>query len=131
MWLQGPICSIHVLWSCDFPTHQVTPHIIVIAFTLSSFHPLSLCSNPPSLPPCEADGKLKALCVSFSLPASSYATMAVRELTKMDTSAKYQTQLNPPTHTPPHTTTRDPLWHIKNNSESLQNGPFIKSNIDF
>lgn len=42
-------------------------------------------------------GKLKALRLDFSLPSASYATMAVREVTKMDTSANYQTQLNPDT----------------------------------
>ena len=41
-----------------------------------------------------ADGSLKALKVEFSLPPSSYATVAIRELLKMDTSAGYQATLN-------------------------------------
>ncbi|TRY56943.1 hypothetical protein DNTS_023878 [Danionella cerebrum] len=40
------------------------------------------------------EGKQWALRMDFSLPSSAYATMAVREVLKMDTSIKSQTQLN-------------------------------------
>lgn len=39
-------------------------------------------------------GQCKAIRMQFSLPPACYATMAVRELTKMETSSHYQTQFN-------------------------------------
>ena len=39
-------------------------------------------------------GSLKALKVEFTLPPASYATMAIRELIKMETSPSFQTSLN-------------------------------------
>ncbi|KAM6937289.1 pseudouridylate synthase 7 homolog [Xenentodon cancila] len=40
------------------------------------------------------EGKYQALRMEFSLPPSTYATMAIREVLKLDTSIKKQTQLN-------------------------------------
>ncbi|XP_064399578.1 pseudouridylate synthase 7 homolog [Halichondria panicea] len=47
---------------------------------------------PPSF--VAGGGEHKALKVEFSLPSSTYATMALREVLKMDTSAAFQTTLN-------------------------------------
>ena len=40
------------------------------------------------------DGAYAGLVLEFTLPPSSYATMALREITKMDMSARFQTSLN-------------------------------------
>ncbi|KAK6309155.1 hypothetical protein J4Q44_G00206180 [Coregonus suidteri] len=48
--------------------------------------------QPP--PVFNKEGKYRALRMEFSLPPSTYATMAIREVLKMDTSIKNQTQLN-------------------------------------
>lgn len=52
----------------------------------------TLWSSFSHLPPSE--GKYRALRMEFSLPPSTYATMAIREVLKLDTSIKKQTQLN-------------------------------------
>ncbi|XP_075996852.1 pseudouridylate synthase 7 homolog [Genypterus blacodes] len=49
--------------------------------------------NKPA-PVFNKEGKFQALRMEFSLPPSTYATMAIREVLKMDTSIKKQTQLN-------------------------------------
>ncbi|XP_058502592.1 pseudouridylate synthase 7 homolog isoform X2 [Solea solea] len=49
--------------------------------------------NKPG-PVFNKEGKHRALRMEFSLPPSTYATMAIREVLKLDTSIKKQTQLN-------------------------------------
>ena len=41
-----------------------------------------------------SDGHFRALKLEFDLPASSYATMLVREILKTDTSPNYHSSLN-------------------------------------
>ncbi|XP_055011844.1 pseudouridylate synthase 7 homolog, partial [Boleophthalmus pectinirostris] len=45
-------------------------------------------------PVFNTEGKYRALRMEFSLPSSTYATMAIREVLKLDTSIKKQTELN-------------------------------------
>uniref|UniRef100_A0A9L0RCY5 Pseudouridylate synthase 7 homolog n=1 Tax=Equus caballus TaxID=9796 RepID=A0A9L0RCY5_HORSE len=52
----------------------------------------NLEGKPP--PVFASEGKYRALKMDFALPPSTYATMAIREVLKMDTSIKNQTQLN-------------------------------------
>uniref|UniRef100_A0ABK0LQZ0 Pseudouridine synthase 7 n=1 Tax=Rattus norvegicus TaxID=10116 RepID=A0ABK0LQZ0_RAT len=52
----------------------------------------NLEGKPP--PVFASEGRYRALKMDFSLPPSTYATMAIREVLKMDTSIKNQTQLN-------------------------------------
>ncbi|XP_037692371.1 pseudouridylate synthase 7 homolog isoform X3 [Choloepus didactylus] len=52
----------------------------------------NLEGKPP--PVFASEGKYRALKMDFSLPPSTYATMAIREVLKMDTSIKNQSQLN-------------------------------------
>ncbi|XP_059153682.1 pseudouridylate synthase 7 homolog [Physella acuta] len=46
------------------------------------------------LPPSDDKGSLKAVVLKLTLPSSCYATMALREVLKIDTSAAHQTTLN-------------------------------------
>lgn len=49
--------------------------------------------NKPA-PVFNKEGQYRSLRMEFSLPSSTYATMAIREVLKLDTSIKKQTQLN-------------------------------------
>ncbi|XP_024866770.1 pseudouridylate synthase 7 homolog isoform X2 [Kryptolebias marmoratus] len=61
-----------------------------ISLVHSDFEKLE--NKPP--PVFNKEGKYRALKMEFSLPPSTYATMAIREVLKLDTSIKKQTQLN-------------------------------------
>ena len=50
--------------------------------------------NGKEPPEIDMTGKYKALKVEFTLPPSSYATMVVREITKLDTSTFQNMKLN-------------------------------------
>ncbi|XP_014670043.1 PREDICTED: pseudouridylate synthase 7 homolog [Priapulus caudatus] len=65
-------------------------HDNTLPLTLSDLDRLNMVDEPESI----ADGLFEGLRVEFSLPSSSYATMALREVLKIDTSAAYQTTLN-------------------------------------
>ncbi|TNN75981.1 Pseudouridylate synthase 7 [Liparis tanakae] len=54
---------------------------------------VEILENKPA-PVFNKEGKYRALRMEFSLPPSTYATMAIREVLKLDTSIKIQTQLN-------------------------------------
>uniref|UniRef100_A0A8C3AB61 Pseudouridylate synthase 7 homolog n=1 Tax=Cyclopterus lumpus TaxID=8103 RepID=A0A8C3AB61_CYCLU len=54
---------------------------------------VEILENKPA-PVFNKEGKYRALRMEFSLPPSTYATMAIREVLKLDTSIKKQTQLN-------------------------------------
>lgn len=41
-----------------------------------------------------SDGRYNALCLHFTLPPASYATMCIREITKQDTGTNFQRGLN-------------------------------------
>ncbi|XP_022296061.2 pseudouridylate synthase 7 homolog [Crassostrea virginica] len=55
---------------------------------------LDLIQEKPE-PTSDPDGNTKALKIELSLPQSCYATMALREILKIDTSSAYQITLNP------------------------------------
>ncbi|XP_046542705.1 pseudouridylate synthase 7 homolog [Haliotis rubra] len=59
---------------------------------------LDVMFNKPQ-PESVKEGKFRALRLEFSLPSSTYATMALREILKIDTSSTFQTSLNVTTPT--------------------------------
>lgn len=64
-------------------------------------------------PKSSVDGPQKALIVEFSLPSSSYATMALREVLKCDTSVANQVQL-----------AQKHIESIKRSNENIANDEF-------
>ncbi|XP_060743039.1 pseudouridylate synthase 7 homolog isoform X1 [Tachysurus vachellii] len=78
------ICPKDVSWEL---IHYDDPRVSLVHTDVEKLE------NKPA-PVYLTDGKYKALKMEFSLPPSTYATMAIREVLKMDTSIKNQTQLN-------------------------------------
>lgn len=63
---------------------------VTIPLTLSDYDRLNKATEPETV----KDGKHVALKIELTLPTSCYATMAIREILKMDTSSAYQSSLN-------------------------------------
>ena len=74
----------HITWETvcyDDPT---------VSLVRTDYERMTSVSEPVSV----ADGNFRALKLEFGLPASSYATMLVREILKTDTSPNYHSSLN-------------------------------------
>jgi hypothetical protein len=82
---------------------------------LSDLEKLRCVPEPVDLP----DGKFKALIVDFCLPSSVYATMALRELLRQETSPYIQSQLE-----------KSLLEEASNHEESLGSGKKRESTVD-
>ncbi|KAI5100371.1 pseudouridylate synthase 7 homolog isoform X3 [Silurus meridionalis] len=78
------ICPKDVTWEL---IHYEDPRVPLVHTDVEKLE------NKPA-PVFLAEGKYRALKMEFSLPSSTYATMAIREVLKMDTSIKNQTKLN-------------------------------------